>query len=97
MNILSIAILLFLLGFSYGFFNVYMVISKELFTSDISGTSVASLNLFNFIGAGFFQYIMGIIISERSFSSYQNYFIIASILMLIAIIPALKIKESYKT
>jgi predicted MFS family arabinose efflux permease len=97
LNILLIAILLFLLGFSYGFFNVYMVISKELFTSDISGTGIASLNLFNFIGAGFFQYVMGIIISERNFSSYQNYFIIASILMLIAIIPALKIKESYKT
>ncbi len=92
---------LFLLGTSFAFSNIYMTISKELFGSEISGTSMASFNTFAFLGAGFFQYFMGFLLDNlyggaRSFLSYQFIFILATICIVVALIPAIMSKESFK-
>jgi predicted MFS family arabinose efflux permease len=92
---------LFLLGTSFAFCNIYMTISKELFGSEISGTSMASFNTFAFLGAGFFQYFMGFLLDNlyggaRSFLSYQFIFILATICIVVAFIPAIMSKESFK-
>ncbi|MBC7112864.1 MAG: MFS transporter [Candidatus Methanomethyliales bacterium] len=91
----------FLLGTSFAFCNIYMTISKELFGSEISGTSMASFNTFNFLGAGFFQYFMGFLLDNlyggaRSFLSYQFIFILATICIVVALIPAIMSKESFR-
>ncbi|MGQ9760213.1 MAG: MFS transporter [Candidatus Methanomethylicaceae archaeon] len=93
---------LFLLGTSFAFCHIYMTISKELFGSEISGTSMASLNTFAFVGAGFFQYFMGYILDalyggSRTFASYQVIFLIALVCLLISLIPAIMSRESFKT
>jgi predicted MFS family arabinose efflux permease len=92
---------LFLLGTPFAFCNIYMTISKELFGSEISGTSMASFNTFGFLGAGFFQYFMGFLLDNlyggaRSFLSYQFIFILATICIVVAFIPAIMSKESFK-
>ncbi|MCS7097751.1 MAG: MFS transporter [Candidatus Methanomethyliaceae archaeon] len=97
LNIYSLVILFFSLGASYSFFNIYMIISKELFDSSISGMAIASLNLFNFIGAGFFQYVMGLMLeNSRDFQAYQSTFLMAFICMLFTLIFATRVKETYK-
>lgn len=97
----SLMAVLFLLGASFAFCNIYMTISKELFSNDISGTSMASLNTFNFFGAGLFQYFMGFLLDNlyggiRHFPSYQAIFIIASACIIVAMIPAVVSGESYR-
>ncbi|MEM4529084.1 MAG: MFS transporter [Candidatus Methanomethylicaceae archaeon] len=97
LNFYIISALFFLLGTSYGFFNIYMIISKELFETNMSGVAISSLNLFNFIGAGFFQYVMGIILeSSRDFHAYQMTFLMALLCMIFTLIPAIKVRETYK-
>ncbi|MEM4406403.1 MAG: MFS transporter [Candidatus Methanomethylicaceae archaeon] len=92
---------LFLLGASFAFCNIYMTISKELFGSEISGTSMASFNTFAFLGAGFFQYFMGFLLDSlyggaRSFPSYQFIFSLATVCIVVAMIPAIMSKESFR-
>ncbi|MEM3531995.1 MAG: MFS transporter [Candidatus Methanomethyliaceae archaeon] len=92
---------LFLLGTSFAFCNIYMTISKELFGSEISGTSMASFNTFAFLGAGFFQYFMGFLLDSlyggaRSFPSYQFIFFLATVCIVVAMIPAIMSKESFR-
>lgn len=92
---------LFLLGTSFAFCNIYMTISKELFGSEISGTSMASFNTFAFLGAGFFQYFMGFLLDSlyggaRSFPSYQFIFSLATVCIVVAMIPAIMSKESFR-
>lgn len=97
LNVYLLSVLLFLLGASYGLFNIYMVIAKELFEPSMSGAAVASLNLFNFIGAGFFQYLMGIMLeSSRDFRTYQMTFLMGLICMVFALILAMSVRETYK-
>lgn len=91
----------FLLGTSFAFCNIYMTISKELFGSEISGTSMASFNTFAFIGAGFFQYFMGFLLDNlyggaRVFSSYQVIFILATVCVIVAMIPVIMSRETFK-
>lgn len=89
----------FLLGFAFGFVNIYMTISKELFTSDIYGTAIACFNTFNFINTRLFQYFMGIILDltfggSRIFSAYQLIFVICLGGIGIAIVLGLFSKET---
>ena len=91
----------FLLGTSFAFCNIYMTISKELFCSEISGTSMASFNTFGFLGAGFFQYFMGFLLDNlyggtRVFSSYQVIFILATVCVIVAMIPVIMSRETFK-
>ncbi|MGD8519832.1 MAG: MFS transporter [Desulfobacterales bacterium] len=55
---------LFLTGGSAG--PVFAAVSKELFPISISGTSVGTVNLFPFIGAAFFQVIIGAVLTAGS-------------------------------
>ncbi|MCX8182339.1 MAG: MFS transporter [Candidatus Methanomethyliaceae archaeon] len=101
LGIYALMAALFLLGTSFAFCNIYMTISKELFGSDISGTSMASFNTFAFLGAGFFQYFMGFLLDNlyggaRGFPSYQFIFILATACIIIAMIPAIMSKESFR-
>jgi hypothetical protein len=62
---------------------------------------MASFNTFAFLGAGFFQYFMGFLLDNlyggaRSFLSYQFIFILATICIVVALIPAIMSKESFK-
>ena len=91
---------LFLLGFAFGFVNIYMTISKELFSTTICGTALACFNTFNFIGAGIFQFMMGFMLDStfggsRIFQSYQLIFILCVVGVCASIIFALISKETF--
>jgi MFS family permease len=88
----------FYLGFGYAFVSIYMTLPVKLCPEEISGSAIAGLNIFGFIGGGFFQYFMGLILDStyggtRAFPSYQLIFIMCAILVLIAFISALFFHE----
>lgn len=90
----------FLLGLAFGFANIYMTISKELFHPGITGMALACFNTFNFVGAGIFQSLMGFMLDltfggARSFESYQLIFIMCSICIFMTIFLSLISKETY--
>jgi len=92
--------MLFLLGTAFGFANIYMTVSKELFTTDICGTAMACYNTFAFIGAGFFQYFMGLMLDityggSRIFASYQLIFLIGVVCLTASLIVAILSKETF--
>lgn len=94
--------LLFFLGVSYGVACIFLTIPATLFPLEISGSAIASLNIFNFIGGGFFQYFMGFIIDSthhtgNEFFSYQIIFIICTLGMLFSFVGAILFKEHFKT
>ena len=94
--------LLIFLGFSYGITCIFLTIPATLFPLEISGSAIASLNIFNFIGGGFFQYFMGFIIDQthqtgNEFFSYQIIFIICTLGVLVSLICALLFKEHSRT
>jgi MFS family permease len=94
--------LLVFLGVSYGFTSIFLTIPATLFPLEISGSAIASLNIFNFVGGGFFQYLMGFIIDSTNqtsnpFFSYQIIFIVATFGMLISLATALLFKEHSRT
>jgi len=90
----------FLLGFGFGFANIYMTISKEMFGSRISGTSMAAINLFNFMGAGFFQYFMGFMLDTfesgaRTFPAYQAIFLMCVAFMAVSLVLGVLSRETF--
>jgi len=90
---------MFLLGFGFGFVNIYMTIAKELFETNICGTALACFNTSNFIGAGFFQSFMGIVLDSiyggaRTFPAYQSIFIMAVACIVATIFLTLISKET---
>jgi predicted MFS family arabinose efflux permease len=90
--------LLIFLGFSYGITCIFLTIPATLFPLEISGSAIASLNIFNFIGGGFFQFFMGFIIDQthqtgNEFFSYQIIFIICTLGVLASLVGALLFKE----
>jgi len=94
--------LLVFLGVSYGFTCVFLTIPATLFPLEISGSAIASLNIFNFVGGGFFQYLMGFIIgstqqTSNPFFSYQIIFIVCTFGMLFSLASALLFKEKSRT
>ncbi|MEJ5292466.1 MAG: MFS transporter [Candidatus Methanosuratincola sp.] len=90
----------FLLGFGFGFANIYMTISKEMFGTRISGTAMAAINLFNFMGAGFFQYFMGFLLDTfeagaRTFPAYQAIFFMCVAFMAVSLVLGVASKETF--
>jgi predicted MFS family arabinose efflux permease len=97
----SISLLFFMLGVSFAFTNIYMTVAKELFTSQLVGTSMACFNVFAFVGAGLFQYLMGIILNTayggvRGFEAYQLIFFLGAALITISLMVGLISSETYK-
>jgi predicted MFS family arabinose efflux permease len=98
---LMIPFLFFILGVSFAFTNIYMTVAKELFSSQLVGTSMACFNVFAFVGAGFFQYSMGVILNTayggvRNFEAYQLIFFLGVALITISLIVGLISHETYK-
>jgi MFS family permease len=94
--------LLIFLGVSYGVTCIYLTIPATLFPLEISGSAIASLNIFNFLGGGFFQFLMGFIIDSTSqagneFFPYQIIFLIATAGVLFSLACAVFFKEQTKT
>ena len=94
--------LLVFLGVSYGITCIFLTIPATLFPLEISGSAIASLNIFSFIGGGFFQYLMGIIIDSthqtgNEFFSYQIIFLISALGVLVSLASAMLFKERSRT
>ncbi len=97
---ITLSLLLFLIGFATGLTYVLMAMSKELFTTEISGTAMASFNQFYFIGGGFFQFFMGYVIDTAfggtiTFVSFQLIFVIITFCLLVSIVLTVFSKETY--
>jgi predicted MFS family arabinose efflux permease len=94
--------LLVFLGFSYGITCIFLTIPVTLFPLEISGSAIAALNIFNFVGGGVFQYFMGFIIDSthhqpgNEFFSYQIIFLICTLGVLFSLAGALLFKEQSK-
>jgi predicted MFS family arabinose efflux permease len=90
--------LLFYLGFSFGFVAICMTIPVNLFPKEISGSAIAGLNIFGFIGGGFFQFFMGFILDStyggtHAFPSYQLIFVMGMVGVLVSLVFAVLFKE----
>jgi predicted MFS family arabinose efflux permease len=90
--------LLAFLGISYGITCIFLTIPATMFPLEISGSAIASLNIFNFIGGGFFQYLMGFIIDStyqagNEFFSYQIIFIVCTLGVLFSLVGTILFKE----
>lgn len=80
---------------------VIVAATKELFPIPIAGTSVATVNLFPFLGGPFFQIILGAILSRTgqegdvySIAGYQNMFLACLIGAFISLFVAAFSKET---
>lgn len=96
----TIALLFFALGAGFAFTNIYMTVAKELFNSQLVGTSMACFNVFAFVGAGFFQYLMGVILNSayggvRTFDAYQLIFFLGIALISVSLVVGLISRETY--
>jgi len=96
-----IALLVFL-GFSYGVTCIFLTIPVTLFPLEISGSAIAGLNIFNFIGGGFFQFFMGFIIDSTNqagneFFPYQIIFLASTLGTLLSLACAIFFKEHPRT
>jgi len=90
--------LLAFLGISYGITCIFLTIPATMFPLEIAGSAIASLNIFNFIGGGFFQYLMGFIIDSthqagNEFFSYQIIFAVCTLGVLFSLVGAILFKE----
>jgi len=90
--------LLAFLGISYGITCIFLTIPATMFPLEIAGSAIASLNIFNFIGGGFFQYLMGFIIDSTNqagneFFSYQIIFSVCTLGVLFSLVGAILFKE----
>jgi len=90
--------LLAFLGISYGITCIFLTIPATVFPLEIAGSAIASLNIFNFIGGGLFQYFMGFIIDSthqvgNEFFSYQIIFAVCTLGVLFSLVGAILFKE----
>lgn len=102
LNSYQLLALLVFLGVSYGITCIFLTIPATLFPLEISGSAIGSLNIFNFIGGGFFQYFMGFIIDQthqtgNAFFSYQIIFIVCTLGVLFSLVGAILFKEYSRT
>ncbi|MGE5187866.1 MAG: MFS transporter, partial [Betaproteobacteria bacterium] len=86
------------IGVSYGVAVVFLTIPVNLCPPEISGLAIGSLNIFNFVGGGFFQFFMGYLLdltSQQSnvFLSWQIIFGVSAICVLIALLSAWRLNE----
>jgi len=79
----------FLFGFFGGFFVVSYAQIKELYPIAMAGTSTAALNLFPFAGGAILITIAGRMVSEKTLAEYQTVWLMAFILMIVALICAI--------
>ena len=98
LNSYQLLALLTFLGISYGITCIFLTIPATIFPLEITGSAIASLNIFNFIGGGFFQYLMGFIIDSthqagNEFFSYQIIFIVCAMGVLFSLVGAILYKE----
>lgn len=102
LNSYQLIALLVFLGFSYGVTCIFLTIPVTLFPLEISGSAIAGLNIFNFIGGGFFQFFMGFIIDSTNqtgneFFSYQIIFLVCTLGALLSLACATFFKEHSRT
>ena len=89
MNSTTIQIIInFLFGFFGGFFVVAYAQIKELYPIAMAGTSTAALNLFPFAGGAILITIAGLIVTDKTLAQYQTVWLMAFIMMIIALICA---------
>ncbi len=89
MNSIAIqAAINFLFGFFGGFFVVSYAQIKELYPIAMAGTSTAALNLFPFAGGALLITIAGFVVSEKTLSEFQNLWMMAFVMMIIALVCA---------
>ena len=79
----------FLFGFFGGFFVVSYAQIKELFPVAMAGTSTAALNLFPFAGGAILITIGGFVISDKTLGEFQDLWLMAFVMMVIALVCAL--------
>jgi hypothetical protein len=94
----QIVALFFFMGFSFGIADIFLTIPVNLCPTEISGLAIGSLNVFNFLGGGFFQFFMGFVLDSTNqlgseLLSYQIIFGIAAVCILISLLSALKLDE----
>jgi sugar phosphate permease len=75
-----------------------MTIPVNLFPKEISGSAIAGLNIFGFIGGGFLQFFMGFILDStyggtHAFPSYQLIFVMGAVGVLVSLVFAVLFKE----
>ena len=102
LNSYQLITLLVFLGFSYGVTCIFLTIPVTLFPLEISGSAIAGLNIFNFIGGGFFQFLMGFIIDSTNqagneFFPYQIIFLVSTLGTLLSLACAIFFKEQPRT
>jgi len=98
MNSTTIQIIInFLFGFFGGFFVVAYAQIKELYPIAMAGTSTAALNLFPFAGGAILITIAGLIVTNKTLAQYQTVWLMAFIMMIIALICAFLSVEKEST
>lgn len=99
LNNYQIITLLTFLGISMGMTCIFLTIPVTLFPLEISGSAIAGLNIFNFIGGGVFQFLMGFIIDSTNqasseFFGYQIIFVISALGALFSLACAAFFKDN---
>lgn len=94
----QIVALFFFLGFSFGVTDIFLTIPVNLCPAEISGLAIGGLNMFNFVGGGFFQFFMGFLLDSTRqvgnvFFSYQIIFAVAVVCVLVSLISATRLDE----
>ncbi len=95
----QIIALFFFMGFSFGVADIFLTIPVNLCPTEISGLAIGSLNVFNFLGGGIFQFLTGLILdSTRQLGSavfsYQIVFGVAAVCVVASLFSALKLNEN---
>jgi len=83
----------FLFGFFGGFFIVSYAQIKEMFPITIVGTTTAALNIFPFAGGAILQQVTGLMLIDRSVTSYQGIWLFMLLCMVLATAGAFLSKE----
>lgn len=83
----------FLFGFFGGFFVVSYAQIKELYPIAMAGTSTAALNLFPFAGGAILITIAGFIVSEKTLTEFQNLWMLAFAMMVVALVCVILSQE----
>ncbi len=87
----------FLFGFFGGFFIVSYAQVKEMYPIAIVGTTTAALNIFPFAGGAILQQVTGLMLNDRSVTSYQEIWLFMLICMVIATAMAFLSKERVRS
>lgn len=86
------------IGGSYGVAAIFLTIPANLCAPEIRGLAIGSLNVFNFVGGGFFQFFMGYLLDStrqlgNAFFSWQIIFGVSAACVLFALLSAWRLNE----